>query len=142
MAIVAAQVPSFEAGRAAWRPFSNSGATGVVAFDDLLAQGILAGLSERGIDVPGAIAVVGCDDVLGAATYPPLTTVSNRSSEAGKAADLAAPRSARHPCGGRRALRARNPSGGAQDDAPARDERQSARPEPRLLHLRTGPTSP
>ena len=86
MAIVAAQVPSFEAGRGSVAAILESGATGVVAFDDLLAQGILAGLSERGIDVPGAIAVVGCDDVLGAATYPPLTTVSNRSSEAGKVA--------------------------------------------------------
>ena len=36
--------------------------------------------------VPGQFGVVGCDDVLGAATYPSLTTVSNRSVEAGKAA--------------------------------------------------------
>ncbi len=86
MAIVAAQVPSYEAGRRSVSAILASGASGVVAFDDLIAQGILAGLSERGIDVPGAIAVVGCDDVLGAATYPPLTTVSNRSSEAGKVA--------------------------------------------------------
>ena len=51
-----------------------------------MAQGILAGLSEAGLKVPQAFSVVGCDDVLGAATYPPLTTVSNRSVEAGKAA--------------------------------------------------------
>ena len=86
MSIVAAQVPSFEAGQRSVSAILDSGGTGVVAFDDLIAQGILAGLSERGIDVPGAMAVVGCDDVLGAATYPPLSTVSNRSSEAGKAA--------------------------------------------------------
>ena len=36
--------------------------------------------------MPGDFAVIGCDDVLGAATYPALTTVSNRSVEAGKAA--------------------------------------------------------
>jgi LacI family transcriptional regulator len=86
MLTVAAKVPSYEAGRHAVAALIETGATGIVAFDDLTAQGILAGLGERGIGVPSEIAVVGCDDVLGAATYPPLTTVSNRSSEAGKAA--------------------------------------------------------
>lgn len=86
MVTVAAQVPTFESGRRAVPAILQSKATGVVAFDDLTAQGILAGLAERGIAVPEEIAVVGCDDVLGAATYPPLTTVSNRSSEAGKVA--------------------------------------------------------
>jgi len=83
---IAATVPSFQAGRDAVPAIIKSGATAVVAFDDLMAQGILAGLSEAGLKVPQAFSVVGCDDVLGAATYPPLTTVSNRSVEAGKAA--------------------------------------------------------
>jgi LacI family transcriptional regulator len=47
---------------------------------------VLAGLADRGIAVPTDFSVVGCDDVLGAATYPSLTTVSNRSVEAGKVA--------------------------------------------------------
>ena len=46
----------------------------------------MAGLSELGLSVPGDLSVVGCDDVLGAATYPALTTVSNRSVEAGEQA--------------------------------------------------------
>jgi len=83
---IAAAVPSFQAGRNAVPAIRASGATAVVAFDDLMAQGILAGMSEAGVRVPEEFSVVGCDDVLGAATYPPLTTVSNRSVEAGKAA--------------------------------------------------------
>lgn len=83
---MAAQVPSYEAGQRAVAFVLEAGATAAVAFDDLTAQGMLAGFSARGVEVPGEIAVVGCDDVLGAMTYPPLTTVSNRSSEAGRIA--------------------------------------------------------
>ncbi|WP_255947893.1 LacI family DNA-binding transcriptional regulator [Streptomyces odontomachi] len=60
-----------------------SGATGVMAFDDVVAHGILAGLAERGLRVPEDFSVVGCDDVLAATTYPPLTTVSLRCADAG-----------------------------------------------------------
>jgi LacI family transcriptional regulator len=79
-------MPTHEAGRAATQRILASGATATIAFDDLLAQGILAGLAAAGIAVPRAFSVVGCDDVLGATTYPPLTTVSNRSNEAGRVA--------------------------------------------------------
>ncbi|MFL5020781.1 MAG: LacI family DNA-binding transcriptional regulator [Microvirga sp.] len=84
--IVAAVVPSYDAGREAVAAIMATGATAAIAFDDLTAQGILAGLADRKISVPGKFGVIGCDDVLGAATYPSLTTVSNRSVEAGKAA--------------------------------------------------------
>ena len=67
-------------------PILDTGATAAIAFDDMVAQGILSGLAELDIRVPERFSVVGCDDVLGAATYPALTTVSNRSREAGKAA--------------------------------------------------------
>ena len=78
-----ARMPTHEAGREAADSILATGVTAVVAFDDLLAQGVMAGLAARGVPVPGRISVVGCDDVLGAATYPALTTVSNRSTEAG-----------------------------------------------------------
>lgn len=84
--VVAASVPTYEAGRHTVAAVVATGATAAIAFDDLTAQGILAGLADRGIAVPADFCVVGCDDVLGAATYPPLTTVSSRSTEAGKAA--------------------------------------------------------
>lgn len=57
--------------------------TAVIAFDDLMAQGLIALAGKQGIAVPDALSVIGCDDVLGAVTYPALTTVSNRSPEAG-----------------------------------------------------------
>jgi LacI family transcriptional regulator len=84
--LLAADLPTHEAGRAAAAALRATGATAVIAFDDLLAQGVMAGLSELGLRVPEDISVIGCDDVLGAATWPPLTTVSNRSAEAGRSA--------------------------------------------------------
>ncbi len=67
----------------------GSGASAAIAFDDLLAQGILAGLATRGISVPTQFSVIGCDDVLAATTYPPLTTVSAHGGDAGRnAVDL------------------------------------------------------
>lgn len=86
MKTVACQTPTFESGRQVVSQIAATGARAVIAFDDLVAQGILAGFAEKGIGVPGDISVVGCDDVLGAATYPALTTVSNCSEEAGRVA--------------------------------------------------------
>jgi LacI family transcriptional regulator len=84
--VISNEFAAFEAGRKITAQVLATGATAAIAFDDLTAQGMLAELADRGVKVPSAFAVVGCDDVLGAATYPPLTTVSNRSVEAGKAA--------------------------------------------------------
>lgn len=83
--IVSPHVPSYDSGRAVVPEILASKATAAVAFDDLTAQGIMTGMAERGISIPDQFSVVGCDDVLGAATYPSLTTVSNRSDEAGRA---------------------------------------------------------
>jgi LacI family transcriptional regulator len=84
--VVSAAVPSYEAGRAVAPQVLRSGATAAIAFDDVLAHGLLAGLADNGVQVPGGFGVVGCDDVLGTITQPALTTVSNRSTEAGRAA--------------------------------------------------------
>lgn len=78
---VAAHKPTHEAGRGSAKQILATGATAAFAFDDLLAQGLLAGLANAGISVPRQFSVIGCDDVLAAATYPPLTTVSNRCVE-------------------------------------------------------------
>lgn len=78
--------PSFEAGRRAVPAILHSGASAVIAFDDLTSQGVLAGLHERGLGVPGAFSLIGCDDVVGAMTLPPLSTISSRSREAGETA--------------------------------------------------------
>jgi LacI family transcriptional regulator len=41
-------------------------ATAWVAFNDLLAIGILQRLGQRGITVPEEMSVIGCDDIFGA----------------------------------------------------------------------------
>ncbi|MBW6424265.1 LacI family transcriptional regulator [Rhizobium sp. XQZ8] len=83
---VPAVTASYNSGRTAVGAILATGATAAVAFDDLTAQGVLAGLAEKNVSVPGAFSLVGCDDVLGAVTYPALTSVSNRSTEAGRVA--------------------------------------------------------
>lgn len=70
-------VPRRDGGAAAADAVVASGATGVLVFNDLLAFGVLARLRERGVDVPGELSVVGCDDVFGAdLVRPALTTVA------------------------------------------------------------------
>ena len=86
VSVVPARPASYEAGRLAVPALLESGASAVIAFDDLLAHGVLTGLAERGIAVPSGFSVVGCDDVLAAQTHPQLTTVSARAAEAGRAA--------------------------------------------------------
>jgi len=84
--IVAARVASYESGRAVVPDILATGATAAIAFDDVTAHGIMTGMADQRVSVPTSFSVIGCDDVLGAATYPPLTTVSTRSEEAGQAA--------------------------------------------------------
>ncbi|WP_432987073.1 LacI family DNA-binding transcriptional regulator [Dactylosporangium sp. CA-233914] len=80
---------SYEVGRNSTEAVLASGSTAVIAFDDLLAHGLMTGLAERGVSVPQELSVIGCDDVLATQTHPRLTTVSARSAEAGAtAADL------------------------------------------------------
>lgn len=63
-----------------------SGATAVVAFNDMVALGLLARLVSRGCRVPGEISVVGVDDiVVSSLTNPPLTTVRLPVAESGRA---------------------------------------------------------
>ena len=53
------------------------GATGVVAFNDLVAVGLLAGLRALAIEVPREVSVIGFDDIEFARfTSPPLTTMA------------------------------------------------------------------
>jgi DNA-binding LacI/PurR family transcriptional regulator len=62
-----------------------TGATALVAFNDLLAIGVLRRLVERGVAVPGRVSVVGFDDIFGADfCHPPLTTVAGPVDEAGR----------------------------------------------------------
>jgi LacI family transcriptional regulator len=78
--------PSSGGGRDAVGGILASEATAVIAFDDVVAQGVMAGLALRGIDVPHDISVIGCDDTLASGTHPALTTISAASAAAGDAA--------------------------------------------------------
>lgn len=55
---------------------ADDGPTAVVVANDQMALGLIAGLSAHGVDVPGAVSIVGFDDNPDAAFYrPALTTV-------------------------------------------------------------------
>jgi LacI family transcriptional regulator len=74
-------------GSAAADALLNTRATAYIAFNDLLAIGILARLRERGVRVPGDVSVVGCDDIFGADfCNPPLTTLTAPIEQAGRVA--------------------------------------------------------
>ncbi|MCB8823332.1 LacI family DNA-binding transcriptional regulator [Microvirga rosea] len=80
---VPAYHPNHEAGRKAAGELAQLPVTATIAFDDLVAQGIMAGLADLGWRIPQEMSIVGFDDVLAATTYPPLTTVAAHSADAG-----------------------------------------------------------
>lgn len=79
--------PDFDAGIALATALMASEVTGVLAFNDLQALGIMAGYRAAGRSVPADLSVVGSDDIAaGAMSDPPLTTVSAPVQELGAAA--------------------------------------------------------
>jgi LacI family transcriptional regulator len=79
--------PSIEGGPAAADAAIGTGATAMIAHNDLLAIGILRRLAERGVDVPAQVSVAGFDDIFGADfCKPPLTTLAAPLEDAGRAA--------------------------------------------------------
>ena len=78
--------PTVDHGEAAADVGLASGATALVAFNDLLAIGVLRRLEHLGVAVPGQMSVVGFDDIFGADfCHPPLTTVTSPAEQAGRA---------------------------------------------------------
>jgi DNA-binding LacI/PurR family transcriptional regulator len=79
--------PKFQGGIDAADQALDAGASAIVAFNDMMALGVLRRLAARGVDVPRDISVVGFDDILYAAMCaPPLTTVAMPMEAAGRAA--------------------------------------------------------
>ncbi|MEU8248571.1 LacI family DNA-binding transcriptional regulator [Nonomuraea sp. NPDC048916] len=79
--------PTEQGGRAAAAEVIASGATGVLAYNDLVAIGLIEGLAERGVDVPGDISVIGVDDIVaGRLGRPKLTTIAMPTATAGRIA--------------------------------------------------------
>jgi DNA-binding LacI/PurR family transcriptional regulator len=79
--------PSFEAGQHAADLAVAAEVTAVVAYNDLMALGVLSRLADRGIGVPNEISVVGFDNIpmAGMAT-PQLTTVALPLEQSGRVA--------------------------------------------------------
>lgn len=70
------QAASVDGGLAAAAAVVASGATAVVAFNDLVALGVRAGTQELGVRCPQDLSIVGIDDTdVGAAAAPGLTSV-------------------------------------------------------------------
>ncbi|RRR76197.1 LacI family DNA-binding transcriptional regulator [Streptomyces sp. RP5T] len=64
-----------------------SGATAVVAFNDIVAFGLISRFSAPSVQVPDEMSVVGCDDIaLAGMAAPPLTTVGVAKAQAARAA--------------------------------------------------------
>ncbi len=79
--------PQRESGSAAADAVVNSGATAALAFNDLIAIGMLGRLAERGVRVPDDLSVVGCDDIFGTDfCSPPLTTITSPIEQAARVA--------------------------------------------------------
>ncbi|UGS25458.1 LacI family transcriptional regulator [Microbacterium resistens] len=77
--------PRTKAGAAAADAALNTGATACVAFNDLIAIGMLGRLKERGVRVPEDLSIVGCDDIFGADfCHPPLTTLTAPIAQAAR----------------------------------------------------------
>ncbi|TWD80209.1 LacI family transcriptional regulator [Kribbella amoyensis] len=68
--------PRFETGLHAATLAIANGATAILAHNDLVAVGVLHGLTAAGVDVPGEVSVIGIDDTLLAGlSIPALTTI-------------------------------------------------------------------
>jgi DNA-binding LacI/PurR family transcriptional regulator len=79
--------PTFEAAAIVVPEIVASGASAVLAFNDQMALGVVAGLKHRGMSVPHDVSVVGFDDVpMAAMVAPPLTTISLPTGEVGAVA--------------------------------------------------------
>ena len=79
--------PHFEGGVSAADLVVATKVTAVIAYNDVVALGLMSRLSARGIAVPDEMSVVGVDDIAMSAMFTPaLTTVAIPKKEAGRAA--------------------------------------------------------
>ncbi|GAA2078293.1 LacI family DNA-binding transcriptional regulator [Microbacterium hatanonis] len=79
--------PTIDGGRAALRRVIAARATAAIAFNDLMAIGLMQAAADAGVVVPGQLSVSGFDDIFGSELIsPPLTTVRAQLVEAGERA--------------------------------------------------------
>lgn len=77
--------PNHAGGVAAASAVRETPATGVLAFNDIVAIGLLESLREAGVSVPGQISLIGVDDIPQAEIVR-LTTIATPTDAAGRAA--------------------------------------------------------
>ena len=76
--------PTVDGGRSAATQVRASEATAVMAFNDLMAIGLMQELLLAGATVPGDYSIIGFDNIFGSDfTTPPLTTIASPLSEVG-----------------------------------------------------------
>jgi LacI family transcriptional regulator len=76
--------PTFDDAEAVVGDIVRKGVSAVMAFNDQMALGVMAGLARLGLSVPADVSVVGIDDVpMAAMVAPPLTTIALPTQEAG-----------------------------------------------------------
>jgi LacI family transcriptional regulator len=79
--------PNVANGGAAADGALRTGATAIVAHNDLLAFGVIRRLTQRGIRVPDDVSVVGFDDIFASEfVHPSLTTLGGPGAHAGRLA--------------------------------------------------------
>ncbi|GIJ31516.1 LacI family DNA-binding transcriptional regulator [Verrucosispora sp. WMMD703] len=79
--------PTETGGLAQAEQVRRAGVTAVLAYNDLMAIGLLEGLDALGVRVPQEVSVVGVDDIsLSRLTRPKLTTVATPTAAAGRTA--------------------------------------------------------
>jgi LacI family transcriptional regulator len=79
--------PTEHGGTAQAEQVRRLGVTAVLAYNDLIAIGLIEGLDSLGVRVPEEVSIVGIDDIsLSRLTRPKLTTVANPTGAAGRAA--------------------------------------------------------
>jgi LacI family transcriptional regulator len=85
--VLEASTPTIAGGEAALPAITDSTATAVVGFNDLMAMGVVQAARAAGIHVPAQLSVAGFDDIFGSALMVPgLTTVRADLAQAGERA--------------------------------------------------------
>jgi LacI family transcriptional regulator len=79
--------PSINGGQSAFDRVNASGVSAVIAYNDLVAIGLMKAAREAGIDVPSKLSIIGFDNIFGSDfTSPPLTTIMMPLEEIGSRA--------------------------------------------------------
>ncbi|MEV7623245.1 LacI family DNA-binding transcriptional regulator [Actinoplanes sp. NPDC089786] len=87
LTVIGPNQPTEHGGRAVAEQIQRGGVTAVLAYNDLMAIGLMEGLDALGLRVPEDVSVAGIDDItLSRLTRPKLTTVATPTAAAGRAA--------------------------------------------------------